>query len=254
MLDCDLDFEFNGIHSSTFGIQKITMSSGMQGEEYYLASKTVNSFRLRNNTQSHLLNIDKEPLVIPMVLYLNGNVDFEKEQQIKEWLETDKYCKLKIGKQLVLYNAILQGGVNFMHDSIGDGYIEVSFLTNSPFRFSDEILIKGKSESNTVDTKISILNHGAITVYPVIKIISPGKSDGIEIRNRSTGDYFSLTGTYTDLTLNILNQEEELDSDGNFNDLYENHNNRFISLKKGRNDLEIKGSFYYEISYQNVYL
>lgn len=255
MLDYELDFEFNGIHSSTFGVSKITMTSGMQSEDYYLANKTINGFRLRDELQTHLTNIDKEPLVIPMTIYLNGNVDFERETRIKEWLETDKYCKLKFGDQIISYNAMLQGNVKLTHDSIGDGYIDVVFLTDSPYRFSDNpFVVSGEIKSPNDFVKVPLSNYGSLTIRPTIKIKSPGVSNGIEIRNVTTGEYFNLKGTYTDLTLNIINQAEELDTEGNFTNLYENHNGQFISLKKGRNDLEMKGSFYYEISYKYVYL
>lgn len=253
-MDYALDFEFNGLHSSTFGVSKITMESGMLTEDYYLPNKTINGFTIKSEERTHLTSIDKEPLVIPMTIWLNGNVDFEREQRIKRWLETDNFCKLVLGDNPYHYNAMLEGSVSLKHNANDDGYIEVTFRTDSPYRWSDDVIVKGKCENLTEPLKRKFLNVGAKTIYPIIKITAPGVTKVIEIRNKTTGEYFHLKGEYTNLTLEILNKQEELNTEGNFTNLYENHNGQFISFIEGKNDIEMKGSFYYEFVYKNLYL
>lgn len=246
-----LDFEFDGIHSSTFGVYKINLESGVMLEEgNYLANKKVEGFRLNNHDRTHKTSIVKEPLVITMVLYLNKNTNEEDEQRIKRWLETDDFCKLKFEGQTYEYNAILQNEVRLLHDAKDDGYIELEFLTDSPYKYSSDIIIKGECNG---EKTISLLNNGSKITYPVIEIIAVS-TNGVEIKNVETGQFFNLEGTYENLTLDILNQYEELHSEGNFTNLYENHNGQFIALQVGRNTLQIKGAFYYTIRYKNVYL
>lgn len=255
-MNTSLEFAFNGVHSSTFDVYRVTLESGMLTEEYFLANKSVNTFKLKNDIRSHKTSVNKEPLVIPLVLWLNGNVDEEKEQRIKEWLETDDFCRLEFDGSKYHYNAMLQGQAKFTHDSVGDGYVELEFLTDSPYRFSDEISPNnldeplGYSDGKT----IRLINDGNKTIYPIIEITAPGTIDGLEIYNKTTEQRFVLNGEYTDLTMTIYNEYEELHTEGNFTDLYDNHNGVFIGLRPGRNDIQIKGRFYYKITYQNVYL
>lgn len=249
-----LEFSFNGIHTSTFGVYKVKVDSGMVEENYFLANKTVNSYKLKYDIHAHKTSINKEPLVIPLVLWFNGDVDEEKEQEIKRWLETDDFCKLQFDDSKYHYNAMLNGQVKFVHDSNSDGYVELEFITDSPYRFSDEITPSGQSISDTEYKTVKLNNDGDIVTYPTIEIIAPGASNGIEINNITTQQRFVLSGSYTDLTINIINEYEELHTEGNFTNLYENHNGIFIGLKRGSNELQMKGQFYYKIIYQNIYL
>lgn len=256
-MNYSMGFEFNGTHTSYFDVMRVFVDNGMGQEDYFLANKNVNTFKTKDNRQSHLTTIQKESLVIPVVLFLNGDVDMQKEQEIKEWLETDEYCKLQFDDEIYVYNAILNGQPRLMHDYNDNGYIELEFMTDSSYRQSDD-----KVETNiddpleTMDGKqISITNYGNLVCKPIIEIIAPGTiTDGIEIYNKTTQQVFKLDGEYTDLTMTIYNEYEELYTEGNFTDLYDNHNGQFIFLNKGKNELEMKGRFYYKIIYQDVYL
>lgn len=238
------------------GVMKVTMDSGLLSEEYFLGNKEVSSFKTKSAIRTHLTSVTREPLVIPMVLFFDKNLDWDKEREIKDWLDIDEYCELRFENDQFVYYATLHSKPKLTHNSIDSGYIEFEFLTNSPYRFSEVITTSNEGTNlSTMGeyTTVPIMNDGDLICKPTIEIVAPNQVTDLEIRNEDTGQTFLLNGTFTNLSLTILCEKEELHSEAPFPTLYDAHNGTFIYLQKGRNTLRMKGQFYYKITYQFVY-
>ncbi|MFF3144571.1 hypothetical protein ACFVRU_23320 [Streptomyces sp. NPDC057927] len=254
-MNTSIEFTFNGRHSSEFGVWRVHLDNGLVTEDNFLGNKEVNSFKTRSSIRSYLTHINKEPLVIPMVLYFEENLNNENEREVKKWLETDEFCELQFDDDEFIYYAIVNGTPSLTHNAIDCGHLEIEFLTNSPYRFGKQR--ETKRYHSTSDTEYmyldDIINYGDLMCYPTFEIIAPNDINYLEIYNETTEQKFILDGNFKDLSLYVFNELEELHSEAWFPTLYDAHNDKFISFNTGKNKIKIKGKCYFKMTYQPIY-
>lgn len=247
-------FSYNGLHIDSFDVTHISQGDGLQ-EESFLGNKSLETWSTNYSKKHYTKVIKKEPLVIPMALYFDGNLTFDKEQEIKEWLSQDEFCPLVFDDEPdVEYYAQIDGEVTLTHNTIDSGYIKFNFKTNSPYRFSNNIVFEGESKSNDTYTEVYVTSNSDMEIDTVITVTSPEVKD-LEFWNEATGIRSILYGTYVNLSADFLSEFEEIDSRARFSpSLYDAHNGRFIRLVKGKNKIKIKGKCRFTIEYKNIYL
>lgn len=248
-------FYYNDEYSGHKNVIKIRTSGGLTSESF-LATVTNNVNKPKNSYKSFIQDTELEPLVIPMALYFDENLDEVSIRDIKRWL-TQKDFKPLLFEDMPdrVFYAKLDGASNLTHNSISSGYVEFDFLTNSAYSFSQEMELEGDSTSSTEYETILVHNEGDLKIFPRIEIImNPTSPTDIEIFNDTTGDHFLLKNNLVNETIIIWNEYEELETSSSLRHGYDDHNGGFISLDEGLNELRIKGKFDYKLIYQNIYL
>lgn len=248
-------FSYNNVHSNSKHIYKVRTTGGLS-QDTFLADKNVNTVKLRNSHKSRIQSITKEPLVIPMALYFDENLNEETARGVKRWLETDNFYPLRFDDDPNrIYYATPNGAIPLTHNAISSGYVEFDMLTNSSYAFSDKVSIKGSSTSLSSPTIERIYNDGDINVAPEMKfVVNPTSPSIIEVINETTGDRLLIENNLENETVTVLNEYEEIHTTSNLQNKYENHNDVFIKLESGENVLRLTGLFTYEFTFQPVYL
>lgn len=248
-------FHYSDEYSGNKGVIKIRTSGGLLTESL-LGSVTNQAVKTKNSIKSYIQDSELEPLVIPMALYFDENLDDTTIRGVKKWLSQDDFQPLIFENQPdKVYYAKIDGSSNLSHNAISSGYVEFDFLTNSAYCFSHKIELEGASDSDTSYTNIFIHNEGDIVSYPTIKIVmNPTVLTDIEIFNDTTGEHLILKNNLANETILILNEYEEFETSSNLRYCYDDHLGSFIRFDEGLNELRIKGIFTYTIEYQNIYL
>lgn len=250
-----IGFYYNQEYSGNKGVIKIRLGGGLVSESF-MGSVTNDIVKLKNSIKSHIQNSELEPLVFPMALYFDENLDETTIRGIKRWLSQDDFKELVFEDDPnKVYYAKLEGTQTLSHNAISSGYLEFDFITNSPYAFSRKIEAEGEVDSTTTYQSLSLYNEGDLTVAPKIQIvIDPVDAEDVEIFNDTTGGHFLLQSNLVNETIIIWNEYEELETSSSLRYGYDDHNGQFITLIEGVNDLRIKGKFKYLIEYQHIYL
>ena len=248
-------FHYNGEYSGHKNVTKIRTSSGLITDSF-LASVDNKVVKTRNSRKSHIQNVERESLVIPMALYFDNNLDDVTIRAIKKWLNQDDFKELIFEDQPNrVYYAKLNGVSDLSHNNISSGYVEFEFLTNSEYVYSPLVELEGESDSATEFTSLLLNNNGDVPVFPKIKIfMNPNNATDIEIYNDTTGEYLLIQNNLVDEIIVVWNEYEEFETSSIIRHVYDDHNGGFISFAEGLNELRIRGIFSYIIEYQDIYL
>ncbi|MDW0112152.1 hypothetical protein QT711_03075 [Sporosarcina saromensis] len=244
----ETSFSYDGLHSDNFGVIKVRVEGGLVTDTF-LSTSNVNYSLPRNRRKARIESIEREPLVIPMALYFDENLDDTTIRRVKNWLSKDNYKKLIIGNKV--YYAILSDETPITHNAISSGYIKCNMLTNSPYTFSETIEIEGISNSLS-PTSLLLNNDGdmAITVDIEISMTADGN---IEIENITNGETLRLNGNFASEKIMFLGDSEEIHTSIPYMHRYGDHNDTFIQLETGSNELIFKGDFTCKITMEYVY-
>lgn len=246
-------FHYNDEYSGNKGVLKIRTSSGLVTESF-LGSITNQVVKTKNSIKSYIQDSESEPLVIPMALYFDENLDEGAIRRVKKWLMQDDFKELVFEDQPdKVYFAKIDGESNLTHNAISSGYVEFDFLTNSAYSFSRIMDIEG--DSTTEFKTVYVHNEGDLITQPKITItIDPTTPTDVEIFNETTGENLTLKNNLINETIIIWNEYEEFETSSSLRYCYDDHIGSFISLVEGANELRLKGNFSYLIEYRNIYL
>lgn len=132
---------YDGLSSRMFGITNVQPTSGL-AEEIFLANTNLVTDQSRYSDKVYLLGVNREPLEFSMRLFFDPHTfDERKFQEMKKWFRQDTYKPFRYdsGKEQdldVWVYAIITGQSKAFHNAIDDGYIDFTFRTNAPHRFS----------------------------------------------------------------------------------------------------------------------
>lgn len=102
--------------------------------------------------------------------------------------------------------------------------------------------------------KITIFNYGDKAVYPTFLFESRDGSD-IMVRNLDTGEQTIITDNISDEQIKMIGSSEQIYTSRPAPYYkYNSHDDNFIRLKRGYNDLEFSGNYRLKITYQFVLL
>lgn len=132
--------------------------------------------------------------------------------------------------------------------TVMSGLAESVGTTLDPLTFTREVwqvgqgltLEEPKYSHNT--TAFRIFNAGDVTIDPremPLEIIYRGRSDGLEIKNNTTGDVWKYNGTTSDVENIFI---ENIRSLKNGNSIFKDTNKKLITLAPGWNDFTLSGT------------
>lgn len=132
---------YDGYSSRMFGIENVQPSNGL-AQEIFIANTSLVTDQSRYNDRVFLLGRNREPLEFSMRLLFNPHTFNERKlQDLKRWLYQDTYKPFRYDtaeeRDLDIWvYAICTGESKVMHNAIDDAYIDFTFSTNAPYRFS----------------------------------------------------------------------------------------------------------------------
>lgn len=135
-------FIFNGKHTRDFNVTNVNVDTGL-AEDTFLANRSLITERTRYSDKSYLLGINDEPLQFKIRLlfdehkFTNDNI-----RALKRWLHTDTFKEFVFDNEeessiKVIFYAMVVDSSTLKHNVINDGYLDLTFMTNSSKRYSE---------------------------------------------------------------------------------------------------------------------
>ena len=101
---------------------------------------------------------------------------------------------------------------------------------------------------------VTVYNFGDETVYPTFELTSTDGSD-IMIRNNDTGEFTVISDNIAGEKITLVGENEQITTSRPAPYFkYDAHDDTFIRLKTGHNDLEFAGNYTLKITYQFILL
>lgn len=240
-----MNFTFNSESSSDYGVLNVTFDSGMQ-EEPFLPTRKILEQKIRGNNKPYFLGVEYEPLTIPVRIVFEKDFNIDKLRNLANWLTTDNYAPLIFeSKPSHIYYTLLVDEGTLTHNSINQGYVDVTFRCDSPWAWTPAYSQFHDFSSNVTDgTNYTINNVGDLTIQPILEVEIVSGTE-FSIQNLSNkGERLSLVGLAVGEKLIIDCQNQTIDSDIPLTYRYGNRtlDSQFISFIKGNNYLNIKGN------------
>lgn len=242
-----LGFSYNGIHSSEFGILNVHTDSGLF-EEQFLPERTIVEEKTFGRHEPYFFGFDYSPSSVPLKFYFDEGWDDKKIQQVAMWLTQPVYKPLVFDTDKSrIFHCVYEGDPRILHNGLKEGYVNISFRSNSPFSYTPVY-----SEDAYVETEsnIEIANIGHDISLPTIEIQKIGNGD-VSILNYSNGGIESkIVGLLDQEIVKIDGYNEEITTNQSNTNRYNNFNNKFPKLVTGVNRLKITGSCNIRFTYQ----
>lgn len=135
-------FIFNGKHTRDFNVTNVNVDTGL-AEDTFLANRSLITERTRYSDKSYLLGVNDEPLQFKIRLlfdehkFTNDNI-----RALKRWLYTDTFKEFVFDNEeessiKVIFYAMVVDASTLRHNVINDGYLDLTFMTNSSKRYSE---------------------------------------------------------------------------------------------------------------------
>lgn len=168
----------------------------------------------------------------------------QRKNEIGKWLIHDTYKPFQtiddLGK---FYYAIVTKMPDF--EMYGNqGFIPVTFRTNSAFAWSPVYLDEFDLSDNTTTTIIALNNLSNINrnYFPKIEIELVGTEKNVTLRNLSkAGEIFGFTNLLLNETVSVDNENEIIVSNKANSNPFEKFNRNWLELVYGVNNIEVTG-------------
>jgi predicted phage tail component-like protein len=247
-------FSFNGQNCRDFGIVHVAIDSGMQDEPFTPSRKRI-EHKIRGNHRPYLLDIEYEPLQIPIRLYLEESLTSEKLREIANWLTTEDYAPLIFdSKKGHIYYAMLVDEGTLTHNNNSQGYLSLVFGCDGPWAWTPAYSQFCDFSTNPQDgTPYSIVNKGDLPTQPIVEV-EVVSGDNFSITNTSNGGEalaFNGLAAGEKLIIDCLNKTIQTDIPGIYRYSSRLSDSRFLTLLKGNNQLIIKGKIKATFKYRS---
>lgn len=253
-------FIFDGVNSRDMDVVLGAPSRGLFKEKI---TSNIRVEQTKGNSGMYAINsVDREPFVFEFSIFIRGWSHSERMRDIIRWLtirdEEYKTLSFDANPNKVFY-ATLQNAIELTHNGAFEGYMSLSFITDSPYAYSAETdkmnyICKGRKH-------LLLYNDGDVDLYPVAKIKHTGaRGSGITIKNKTTGKSFTLNNLQNNEILQIDFLHKEIVSDMEYLGVYryDNFKGDWFYLGLGfygdqANEIELIGDFTLELELQYVY-
>ena len=250
MYKSSLYFTFNGENSIDYGVINCSVESGLY-EEQFLPSTEIITTNIRDRDEPYFQTKKLSPRVLDVTLAFEDDITSDKLRALGRLFNQDYYCPMIFSDDLdKIYYVIYQGDPSLFHTGI-NGYVKFQLLCKSPYIYTREYLSEVYDLSNnSIDgTNIVFTNNGDVICRPEILVQMVGDG-GFSICN--------LTNSGQTLEFVNLSNDEELYTDCDNEDIlssisgvyrYSNHNDVFLEILRGVNNLNVKGNIILQFRY-----
>ena len=193
---------YNGYSSRMFGIQNVQPTNGL-AEEIFIANTSLVTDQSRYNDRVFLLGVRREPLEFSMRLLFDPHTfDERKLQEMRRWLYQDTYRPFRYdsGQEQDLdiwVYAICTGESKVRHNAVNDAYIDFTFITNAPYRFTQVMEEEYDFSITNAEKMTERLDKGSFNTQEAMKVLSSRLKQSV----RSTG---TLSNIYIQEYLDLI--------------------------------------------------
>lgn len=249
-------FLFDGVKSSDMDLHIVRIDHSGFIETPYLSGVDIKEEKIHNKFAPYFYGVEREPIEFTVQLALMDKYNNPREwspqerYKIARWLIHDEYKQFQTSDDLgkVYYViAVSDSDLNLINTQ---GYVEITFRTNSPFAFSPTYIEFFDLTGNTTSTIIEIENRSNIIkrYRPKLEIEYPNmvgfsETTDIILRNLSDGGReFKLTDVKKGEIYSFDNENRIIKSSRvtNLNPLT-HFNRNWLELVYGVNQIEITG-------------
>lgn len=267
-----LYFRYDNISSQDMGIWNVHIEQGMY-QEPFVATRTIKEQKIRGRENPYHQGEEYEVLQYKVSFAFLDKFDRDKIRAVARWLCAPTYYKpliffeteQEIWEESVAY-ALTVESFDIIHSGLSEGYLSLTFRTNSPRKFSpvyltpdiriDEYYFIAPYQLISIPTNIEFENMGDIDLKPIIIISMRGAYFSM-INLTNLGQKLAFTGLTPGEVLEIDCENEEISSSlgsttYRFNNM--SSDSVFIELIRGVNVLQCLGDFEFQIKYEFKYL
>jgi phage-related protein len=244
-------FYYNGVSSMEMGLINVSVKDGLF-EESFLASRSINEVKIRGNSKPYFMSIEREPLEFDLEFAFLNPYDKKHMAEVAMWLDQNYYRELYFTENPDRrFFCIMEGASDLVHNGYGQGYITIHVRCDSAYSYSQEYLSKEIDFTNNVatGTDYSFGNIGHVDLKPEIWIKKFGAGD-VSILNKASGQFFEFKGLLDQEIVYIDNEREHIESNIQEVFRYDNFNDEYLYLEKGRNILNVKGNCKLQFRYR----
>lgn len=254
------NFYYDEQYSGDMGVIQASLDSGLF-EEQFMPTRSIIETKVKGNSKPFLHGVEYEPLEFPLTLYFEDGTSEEKVHEVARWLNQQYYKPLyfvedKSGSATYVFYCMYQGDIRKIHNGIKEGVLTLNMRCKdafiySPFYLDDEIDLSSNPVEGTI---IQFENKSSIECMPECWITKVGDGD-VTITNLSNGGQIvQLTELYDGEIAYIDSENEHLESDIPGRYLYDNHNNEWLEMVYGYNQLKIEGQCRIKFRYSYKFL
>lgn len=197
MIKSSMDFHFNGHNSSELGIINVSVDDGLYDEPLF-SSREIIEEKTRWNPKPYFNGVEEQCKRFELTFTFTDEVKMNKRalRNVMRWLgRNDRYsemwflddCEINpktmerdISRPKRIYFAMLEGESTVYHAGVEQGYITLTFKTNSPYCYSgikggDTYVLKADRDENVLDMSeegansfVFFFNHGDFPIKPEI--------------------------------------------------------------------------------------
>jgi len=243
-------FRFNEIESQSMNLHIVKMSQDTFIETPYWGGRDIQERIVRNKLRPFHYGISKEPIEFSLELALLDENNQPKEwtsqirYDISKWLLHDDYKPFQTYDDLTkIYYGIFIDKSNLSLIN-NQGYMELTFRTNSPYAWSGIEILNFDLSNNTTSQVISLENKSNIVqkYKPKIEIELVNGETSINLINTSNGNKeFQFVDLIADEIVSIDNENELILSDKFGSNPLEKFNEEWLELIQGVNEIEVIG-------------
>jgi phage-related protein len=228
------------------GVTHVSVSGGLF-DEGIGGNRTIVEQQNNETDRRYFKRIAREPIEFEMNLLLDDDMTDEQIHNIIDWLVNDYYEELFFEDETDrIYYCMPSSQPRIIHNGMNQGYITIEMRCYDAYLYSREITRTFDLSDNPVTgTTISLVNDGHVEVYPIMTVQFGETS--VEIINLRTNETLTISGVDVGETITIDNAKEEIVSDI---PRYDNHNEIFLRLLRGNNDVKIVGKCTVEFQYR----
>ncbi|WP_137743238.1 phage tail domain-containing protein [Robertmurraya siralis] len=246
-----LGFTYNNIHSSEFGLIKISTSSGLF-DESFLPNRSIIEEKIFDRDEPYFFGFEYEPAEVPVSFYFEDKWNEVKINKIVNWLVQPYYCPLYFDTDTSrIFYCVYHGDPRILHNGLKNGYVNITMRCNSAFSYTPVYKNSFIVDTESEPMNIEIANIGHKISYPIVIIEKIGDGD-VSIVNYSNGGIESKIIDLLDKEIVVIDSfNEEITTDLEHVYRYGNFNNNFLKFVTGINRLSVKGNCRITFEYQS---
>lgn len=243
-------FIFDGIESQSMNLQIVRMSQNDFIETPFWGGRDIQEKKHRAKLSPYHYGVSTEPIKFKLELALldehNQPQQWTPEARLKisKWLLNNDYKPFKTYDDLTkTYYGIFIGESNLQLIN-NQGYMELTFRTNSPYAWTDvEVLNFDLSNNATTQTIILENKSNIVKRYrPKVEIELVNGETAVNLKNKSNNNKeFKFTDLLINETISIDNENELILSNKFASNPLAKFNEEWLELTQGENEIEVTG-------------
>ena len=256
------NFILNGITNEELKIINCNIDTGMQ-QEPFIYPREILTTQIKGRDELYLQYKRKDVLKFNVNFAFENTFTMDDLRYLARILDSEYYIPLQFMDESddttainKIYYIMLSDESIITHNCINQGYVTLSFISNSPYSYSSFMQSQLYDLSvNETYTDIRFDNLGDIECKPEIYIEKVGNGDLSIINMSNSGVEFKFTGLLDEEELEVSSEYEIINTSLVATYRYDNHNGNFlVMLPFSVNYLRVTGTAKFYFKYQYKYL